>query len=132
MNCPHCNEPLAIKVYKGKQRKERKRKNPYEPMSLEVFVEGCRKSKEVRIKIIGEWADELRESRNWQGPQTRGEWAKFLKANLPPAVFLSYTWSTNNGQAKIADAMKTLLAESEEVGFNFWNLDTLQKYVMKI
>lgn len=50
------------------------------PMTLEEFVEWCRKSPRRYVKLMGEYADTIKPSF-----ETKPQWEKFIKRNLRPA-----------------------------------------------
>jgi len=86
--CPYCGNNLKIKVEKGKAVNRRPAKNPDEPINSEQFIASCRASKQRHVRIIGEWADELKLNGEFK---TRGQWNEgFFKPNLKWASKLKH------------------------------------------
>ena len=79
-SCPNCGTNLTVKLQKGKQVNRRPKKDPNEPVNSEQFITSCRASKQRHVRIIGEWADELKLNGEFK---TRKQWDEgFFKPNL--------------------------------------------------
>jgi len=89
--CPFCGNNLKVKLEKAVPTKKRIKKNPNEPVSVEQFIERNRKSNQRHVKIIAEWADELKQSDMLNGRyKTRAQWdSGFFKPNLRAAREIS-------------------------------------------
>jgi len=69
MICPHCGNNLKVKLEKAPATKKRIKKDPNELVSVEQFIQRNRKSNQKHVKIIAEWADELKQSDMLNGQQ---------------------------------------------------------------
>jgi len=107
--CPYCGNNLKVKLEKAPATKKRIKKDPDELVTVEQFIQRNRKSKQRHVKIIAEWADELREADMLNGKyKTRAQWdSGFFKPNLKTAREIS---NFDDDQISIATgaAMKCL------------------------
>jgi len=89
--CPYCGNSLKVKLEKAPATKKRIKKDPNEIVSAEQFIQRNRKSNQRHVKIIAEWADELKEANMMNGQyKTRAQWdSGFFKPNLKTAREIS-------------------------------------------
>ena len=99
--------------------RERETCPAHTPMSCEQFVEWCRASPGEHVKIIGEWADEVRPSL-----KTLAQWNEFLARNLRPAKRL-----TPFSSDQISDAMERIERNKKAGWLTEFTLETVLKYV---
>lgn len=99
--------------------RERETCPAHTPMSCEQFVEWCRGSSSEHVKIIGEWADEVRPSL-----KTLAQWNEFLARNLRPAKRL-----TPFSSDQISDAMERIERNQKAGWLTEFTLETVLKYV---
>jgi len=70
--------------------KPKKKNRASEPMNIDEFIDVCAKDSRRHIRIIGSYADQLKEMNLMNGEYTnRGEWGGFLKRNLKVAMLIS-------------------------------------------
>lgn len=98
-----------------------------DPMTLNEFIELCRKSPQKHIQIIAEWAE---------GEQPRhttyGEWQAFVKRNLRPAKELAPypIEKIEKAYQKMQEDVVRKLPNGKTVGFiTKYSLETVIKYI---
>lgn len=129
--CPHCGKQLKVAISKGKEVKQREKKDPNEAMSIDQFIESCRASKQAHVQIIGEFADTKRSLRKWEGFSKRGQWFElFFDRNLVPAKKLATLWTDEEGKRKIGKAVKQCSRDCN--GTYEFTLETVVKTLEKV
>lgn len=99
------------------------RKDGTVSMGLSDFVLMCRGSDQRHVRIIGEYADDLKPDFS-----TRGQWSQFGRRNMRPARNLvPYT------DRQLVAAMNKIMTDSKDNGgfITHWSLETLEKYLDK-
>ena len=126
---PNRTAVTSSSLYKNKQetsvaqaRPSGKSKNDDEPMTRSEFVEWMRKSPQAHMRLIGEWADELKIEL-----ETKGQWGVFTRQNTKAAAQLAAF-----GEKKIERGADMMFNEANRIGFVPSNLNTLLKYVLKV
>lgn len=107
--CPFCGNNLKLKLLKAPATRRRPKKDPNELVTVKQFIERNRASKQKHVKIIAEWADELKEAGMLNGQyKTRCQWnAGFFEPNLKIAVSIS-KFDSDQIQAATVAAFKDL------------------------
>lgn len=99
---------------------KKEKKNPLEPMSLEVFISKCKASPARHIQIIADYAEQKKAEFT-----TRGQWDVFIKRNVRAAKDLSPYSDKQIGKA-VSEILKA------EGGYlSKWTLETILKYLTK-
>jgi len=104
-HCPGCGICLETRTtLKVSTKKQRPRKDPNEPVTVDQFIERNRKSTRKHVNIIAEWADELKNAGMLNGQyKTRCQWdAGFFGPNLKIAVSISKFDSDQIREATVA------------------------------
>lgn len=97
------------------------------PMSLQEFMDYCKKSPQRHIQIIGEWAEAIEPNYT-----TKGQWQSFIKRNVRPASdLIPYTEKQlQEAFKKIENDLVKIDNNGKKVGFiTKYTLETLLKYV---
>lgn len=109
------------------QKKDNVTRQASDPMTLNDFIENCRKSPQKHIQIIAEWAE---------GEQPRhstyGEWMAFIKRNLRPAKDLSPypIEKIEKAYQKLQGDIVKKLPNGKTTGFiTKYSLETVLKYI---
>ena len=106
------------------RKKEEKKNDEKDPMTLEEFVDTMRKSPQRHVQLIGEYAEERKPDCN-----TKGQWRAFTKRNLKVARQIA-----EFSDEQIADAFermqKDLRSKDDRKGFiTKWTFETVLKYL---
>ncbi len=97
------------------------------PMSLQEFMNYCKKSSQRHIQIIGEWAEVI--ELNYT---SKGQWNSFIKRNVRPASDLIPFTEKQLQEAfkKIENDLVKIDNNGKKVGFiTKFTLETLLKYI---
>lgn len=105
-------------------KKDEKKNDDKDPMTLEEFMDTMRKSPQRHIVLIGEYAEERKPDCN-----TKGQWRAFTKRNLKVARQIA-----EFSDEQIADAFermqKDLRSKDDRKGFiTKWTFETVLKYL---
>ena len=103
---------------------QKAKRNPEEPLSLDQFVESCRQSDQPHIRVIAEYADEIRPNFN-----TRGQWETFIRRNVRAAKVISPFTPEQIGDAMSRLARDVKSANNPQGFITRWTLETLVKYL---
>ncbi len=102
------------------------KKDPEELMSLEEFVSSMRTSPHRHVRLIGEYADEIKPDM-----KTRGQWTVFIGRNVRSAKKLE-VFSDEQISAAMSRIEKDCRTKNNPKGFiTDWTLETLLKYITK-
>lgn len=106
--------------------KKSKEETDAEALSLADYVALMRKSPQRHIRLIGEYADEVKPRFN-----TKGQWRVFTQRNLRVAKQLSPFTDDMISEA-ISDIYKDQKSTKNPKGFiGKWTLETLLKYILR-
>ncbi len=97
------------------------------PMSVDDFVAWCQKSEQPHIRLIGEWADTVRDQLI---QQTKGQWEHYLSRNVRAARRL--TVYSLEQLAEAYEKVRQMREEMMRTGKKFDpSLETLEKQLVK-
>lgn len=102
------------------------KKDPEEALSLEAFVDSMRKSPHRHVRIIGEYADEIKPDM-----KTRGQWTVFIGRNVRAAKKLEVFSDEQIASAMSRIQKDTRTANNPKGFITDWTLETLLKYITK-
>ncbi len=102
------------------------KKAPEDPLTLDGYLKWMRESPHRHVRLIGEYADEIKPDCS-----TRGQWEVFTRRNLRAAKALS-PFTDKQIETAMTKLGKDVLGPRNPKGFiTTWSLETLLKYITK-
>ncbi len=100
--------------------------NPDDPFTLDQYITSMRQSPQRFIRLIGEYADEIKPEL-----KTKGQWEVFTRRNVRTAKSLE-VFSDEQIEDAIGRLSKDVRSKSNPKGFiTTWTFETLLKYITK-